>query len=253
MFNGVVMDKNKKHHHSDEPRHGRSHEEENANREEFVSDTAAGDGAGSEGQAFGERPEEKDSGADTDSEVKKLTEELETLRDLMQRRQADFENYKKRQLKLQHDQKRLAIKDMALDILNINDDLLRAIEASQQVCREGSSEDTHGSFREGVNMISRRIEEALVKYGIVEIDAINLPFDPNFHEAVEIEMSPDVETDTVTKVYQKGFKIDDFVLRNARVKVARAVKSADRGNGTAGNGSDEPEEPVSEKAGDNGI
>ena len=56
------------------------------------------------------------------------------------------------------------------------------------------------------------------------MEAEGKKFDPNFHEAVEIEMSDDVDFDTVTKVYQKGFRIDDLVVRSARVKVAKPRK-----------------------------
>ena len=73
-------------------------------------------------------------------------------------------------------------------------------------------------------MISKRIEETLGKYGIKEIDSIDLEFDPNVHEAVEIEMSTDVDHDTVTKVYQKGFSLEEVVLRSSKVRVSKPIK-----------------------------
>ena len=84
-------------------------------------------------------------------------------------------------------------------------------------------------------MISNRIEETMKKYGVVEIEALDSEFDPNFHEAVDIEMSGDVDRDTVTKVYQKGFRIDDLVVRSARVRVA---KPAQEGGPSPANESD---------------
>ena len=215
------MDKHKKNNHHDESKQAQ------AASGEQKSDAPVNGKAAEVKDAIDAAPDEACTAAadlKKEDELKKLTEELDTLKDLMQRRQADFENYKKRQMKIQQEQKKLAIKDFALDIIEINDDLLRAIEVSGAMEKGESLEASHRSFVDGVNMISRRIEDALAKYGIVEIDSLNLPFDPNFNEAVEIEMSADYPVDTVTKVHQKGFRIDDIVLRSARVKVAKAGK-----------------------------
>lgn len=155
-----------------------------------------------------------------DEEIGKLKKEIEDQKDQMLRRQADFENYKKRSLKQQEDFKKLAIKDFACDIININDDLIRAIEASESM-ENKDAEESHSSFVQGVKMISSRIIETLRDYGIEEIDAHEQPFDPMYHEAIEMEDSEHHETDTVTKVHQKGFKLDDLVIRSAKVKVAK--------------------------------
>jgi molecular chaperone GrpE len=159
-------------------------------------------------------------------ENQKLVSDMENLKDVMLRRQADFENYKKRMAKQQGESRKMAIRDFSHDIMDINDDLLRAIEASESMTNTCSSEESHRSFVEGVSMISRRIEEAMNKYGVMEIEALNQEFDPNFHEAVEIDMSGVVNKDTVTKVYQKGFRIDDLVVRSAKVRVTKSQKGA---------------------------
>ena len=166
----------------------------------------------------------KNTISEKNEEIIKLTKDIETLKDIMMRRQADFENYKKRTSKSHEDFKKFAIKDFALDIIHINDDLLRAIEASESSMNDQSFEESHRSFVEGVTMVSNRIEETLGKYGIQEIDSIDQEFDPNFHEAVEIEMSPDVNHDMVTKVYQKGFSLEEVVLRSSKVKVTKPLK-----------------------------
>lgn len=163
-----------------------------------------------------------------EDEVIKLTKENETLKDLLQRRQADFENYKKRAVRLQEEYRKTAIKEFARDIIDINDDLIRAIDAAGNLADSGT-EEARRSFSEGVNIISRRIEETLGNYGIVEIESDGKAFDPNFHEAIEIEETDSgMENDTVTKVHQKGFRLEDQVIRTAKVKVAKAVKK----NGT---------------------
>jgi molecular chaperone GrpE len=158
----------------------------------------------------------------SDEEIIKLNKEIETLKDVLQRRQADFENYKKRNTKLQEEFKKLAVKDLAFDIINVNDDLIRAMEASENMSNKNDQE-TKASFIEGVQLISKRIEEILKKYGIEEIEAENMPFDPAYHEALEIENSNQHEEDTVTKVYQKGFKLENYIIRSSKVRVSKPV------------------------------
>ncbi len=168
----------------------------------------------------------KDELKQRSEEIEKKKEEIEALKDILKRRQADFENYKKRVVKSQDEYRKFAIKDMAVDIININDDMLRAIEAAVAVCSE--KETSQNAFIEGITMISRRIEEMLQKFGVVEIECLNREFDPNLNEAVETEESDDVDKDTVTRVYQKGFRLDEYVVRTAKVKVTRKAR------GTAG-------------------
>jgi len=152
-----------------------------------------------------------------DEQISKLEKDLDSLKDLSQRRQADFENYKKRTIKLQEDLKKMAIKDFALEIIMINDDLLRAIDSAE----ENTNEDSYNSFVEGISMISKRIETTLENFSILEIEALGEEFNPNFHEAIEIEESEEIESEMVTKVHQKGFKIDDLAIRSSKVKVTK--------------------------------
>lgn len=166
--------------------------------------------------------------SDQEGEIIRLTKEIDTLKDLLQRRQADFENFRKRTVKLQEDYKKLAIKDFACDIINVNDDIIRAIEVSENLSGQESPE-TKDSFIEGVKLVSKRIEEILNKYGIEEIEAESKPFNPNYHEALEIESSDAYGEDTVTKVYQKGFKLDEYVVRSAKVRVSKPVPKKSEG------------------------
>jgi molecular chaperone GrpE len=146
------------------------------------------------------------------------------------RRQAEFDNYRKRMIKQQEDNKRFAIRDMALDIISVNDDLLRAISACSSMSASGDSgSEALDSLIKGVTMISESLEGVLKKYGAVEIDALDREFDPNFHEAIEIESSDKVDRDMVTKVHQKGFRIDDLVIRSTKVKVSKPARKEEIG------------------------
>lgn len=172
-----------------------------------------------------------------DDEIQKLNREIDSIKDLIQRRQADFDNYKKRNQKQLEQNKKYAVKEFAVEIIAIDDDLLRAIESSASIKEGETLENSHDSFVHGVTLISKRIQDLLNKFGIVEIDAMGKPFDPNFHECVEIEMSGDFQSDTVTKVHQKGFTIDDMVIRTSKVKVTKPSKQEDEK--VKGNSADE--------------
>lgn len=195
----------------------------------------------------GEKPDSENTGQDDgqinnksskenidyEAEIERKNKEIQSLTETMKRRQADFENYKKRMIKSQEDFRKLANKDFALDVIQINDDLLRALEAAC-VIKEGQTvKETCAAFSEGFMMISRRIEDVLKKYGIEEINSLGNEFDPNFNEAVEIEESGDVEKDTVTRIHQKGFRLEDYVVRCAKVKVTKSLRTGNNcKNGT---------------------
>ncbi len=221
---------------------GRNHEAEKVSQEEAVAVNAAAQESDALSQASSAR--EGDSAAlqkqltEAKDELEKKLKELAELKDLMQRRQADFENYKKRVIKNQEETRKLAIKDVALDIISINDDLLRAIDASSSVKEGESLEHAHASFVDGVKMISKNIEETLRKYGVEEIDHLGRPFDPQYNEAVEIVTSDAVKEETVTKIYQKGYSLGELVIRSARVQVTKPVqiKEVDENTEMAENG-----------------
>lgn len=172
--------------------------------------------------------------AEARDNLEKKSIELEELKDLMKRRQADFENYKKRVIKNQEETRKLAIKDVALDIISINDDLLRAIDASSSMKEGESLEHAHASFVDGVKMISKTIEETLRKYGVEEMDHLGKPFDPQYNEAVEIVTSDSVKEEIVTKIYQKGFALGELVIRSARVQVSKPAQTKEAGENGAG-------------------
>ena len=164
----------------------------------------------------------KDEITKKDEEIESLKKELAETKDTMIRRHAEFDNFKKRNIKLQEDKKRLAVKSMGLEIISINDNLHRALEAST-IVEEQDCMQSHKSFVDGVSMISGTINKILENSGITEIDALNKEFDPNLHEAVSIVESDEVEKELVTTVYQKGYVLGDLVVRSAKVIVSKPV------------------------------
>ena len=98
-----------------------------------------------------------------------------------------------------------------------DDDATLASIRKSDAPKTGSFE-VHGNTK--VGNVEKQFLEALGKLGLEEIPAENAPFDPNLHHAVMREDADGVEPDTVTAVFQKGYKIGDRVLRPAMVKVA---------------------------------
>jgi len=140
-----------------------------------------------------------------------LEKEVSALEERLLRRQADFENYKRRQEREQDELRRNAAASAVAGLLPALDNLDRAIEAvSQEV-----SED----HRKGLLLVQGQILEALGKLGLEEIDAMGKTFDPALHEAVAMAHVADVPSMTVTAVLGKGYLMGGKLLRAARVQV----------------------------------
>lgn len=147
---------------------------------------------------------------------KKLMDKEEEVKDYfnrLQRLQADFVNYKKRVEKEKSDIYQYANEKLAEDLLSIIDNLERAVSAASQ-------EDKGNNLFQGIQLVLKQMNDTLARHGIEEIEALNQPFDMNFHHAVAQEEA-DTEAEIVTEVFQKGYKINNKVLRPAMVKVAK--------------------------------
>jgi molecular chaperone GrpE len=162
------------------------------------------------------------------SEVEALRYELEQVQDLLRRKQAEFDNYRKRIDREQKEFVAYAAAELVLDILPVLDNLERALESS-----EGSSPD---QIREGVEIIYRQFHEKLKKAGLREVDALGEDFDPHVHEAVARVDSADHREGEVLEVLQKGYFLRDRLLRPAMVKVGHnpALGDSDEESESAG-------------------
>ena len=141
-----------------------------------------------------------------------ISEKYQDLNDKYVRLQADFINYKRRKSNERAQALSMGVEKMASGLLNIVDNFERALSLEKE---------TAGGFYEGVEMIYTQLIDYLKQNGVVEIDALNQKFDPNFHHAVMVEERDDVESGIVTEVFQKGYMIDDRVLRPSMVKVSK--------------------------------
>ena len=150
-------------------------------------------------------------------EERLLTEQEESgrLREALLRKTADFENLKRRTEREKSEFFRFALVDVFSELLDVLDNFERAL-------RHLANGDaaTGSDVHLGIEMISRQLGEVLRRNGLEEVAALGLSFDPNVHEAVVREETRDAEPGTILEVLQKGYLLNDRLLRPAKVKVA---------------------------------
>jgi molecular chaperone GrpE len=152
------------------------------------------------------------------AELKRLQTALAEAQDAALRRQADFENYRKRVERERTDTYNRVVADAARKLLPVMDNLTRALDAERSVESSESAEFRH--FLHGVQLISKQLSEVLESFGVQPIPAVGERFDPHIHEAVVTEPSDEHEPDTVVEELARGYRIGDRLLRPAMVKVA---------------------------------
>ena len=164
--------------------------------------------------------EEKEASAEAaalepraDDEIKKLRDERDSLFDRLARLQAEFDNYRKRAAKENADFRDYAVADAAKALLPAIDNLALALKSAS-----GSPDD----FRKGVELIQRQLQDTLQKLNVQEIRAKGQPFDPRFHEAIEVVESDKVPDHHVLEELQPGYRMKDRLLRPAMVIVAKS-------------------------------
>lgn len=175
-----------------------------------------GDGTGAEageakvrvpsGRARKTSPEAQGEAA----EIGRLETLLAAERERALRLRADFDNYRKRTERERADIERYALAETLRDLLPVVDNLERALSAQSEA----------GDLRKGMEMILRQFHEILKRYGLSPIPALGERFDPAVHEAVFHEESDSVTTPTVAMELQRGYRLNDRLLRPSLVKVA---------------------------------
>ncbi|MDO8489337.1 MAG: nucleotide exchange factor GrpE [Candidatus Omnitrophota bacterium] len=135
--------------------------------------------------------------------------------DKMLRNQADLENTRKRIDREKQEFVKFANEGLLLDLLNVLDDLERSVNLA-----ETSKEDLP-AFLKGVEMILAHLYEMLKEHGVKPIEAEGKKFDPNFHEALMQVENKDVPEHTVVEELQKGYLLNDRIIRTAKVKVSK--------------------------------
>jgi molecular chaperone GrpE len=154
----------------------------------------------------------------TRSELKRIEAENAELKNQLARRQADFENYRKRVERERTDTYNRVAADVATKLLPVSDNLKRALDAEASV--EAAESDEFRHFLSGVDLIWKQLNGVLDALGVKPIPSVGEPFDPHVHEAVTTEATDEYEPDTVIQEIVAGYRLGDKLIRPALVKVA---------------------------------
>jgi len=156
-----------------------------------------------------------------DKEIEELKKKLEEKEkeakenyDRLLRTAADFENYKKRAAREKEDWTKFANEDLIRVILPFIDNLERAVNHAQKIV------DT-GVLVEGVQLTLQQLLQALNKFGLSSFESIGKPFDPAMHEAMLVVETDKHEPNQVVEEFQKGYLLNDRLLRPATVSVSK--------------------------------
>jgi len=155
----------------------------------------------------------------------RLQAEKDELMQTLVRRQADFENYRKRIERERQDDRRHGIGRLIEDLLPVLDAFERALKAHDDPAYE--------EYRKGLELIYRQLWETLARHGLERIAAGGKPFDPHYHQAIERVESADYPEGTVLEVLQDGFLFHGRVVRPSMVRVSYRAGHSDGGKSTA--------------------
>jgi molecular chaperone GrpE len=143
-----------------------------------------------------------------------LQRERDDYQDRWLRKTAEFENYRKRVERERREQADQSVIDLLLDVLLVVDDFDLALTVN--------SDESAAAYRKGVELIHAKLQDVLRKYGVRPIEALGTDFDPNVHQAVLHEVSPEHREGEVIGELRRGYTIGDRLLRPAMVRVAKS-------------------------------
>ncbi|KLI55802.1 nucleotide exchange factor GrpE [Brachyspira hyodysenteriae] len=152
--------------------------------------------------------------------LKKRIEELENesadMKNKYMYAMAEAENIRKRTAKEKADSIKRANKGLLLSLLTFMDNFERALKAGEQDSNVQGSE-----YYKGIELIHKQFIDFMYDNGVSEIESLGEEFDPNVHEALTMIEVPDIDKEKVVEVYAKGYKLNDELLRTAKVVVGK--------------------------------
>ena len=152
--------------------------------------------------------------ATLEEENKNLNEEVAKLNDSLIRKQADFENYRKRSTEDRQKDRKYALQDFLEEAIEVLDVFDAAVNNE-------TDDEKLKKYLSGFQMINNRLKNVLENNGVTLIDCLNKPFDPSLETALETVEQEGVEKGMVVEVVMRGYKYKDRVLRPAMVKVSK--------------------------------
>jgi len=162
-----------------------------------------------------------------DAALTEAREAAEKARDQALRAAAEAENVRRRAQRDVENAHKFALERFAADLLPVIDSLERAVETAHSEAAAANP----AAIAEGVGLSLKLFLDTLGKSGIVRVDPLGQPFDPNLHQAVTVVESTSAEPGSVVQVLQPGFTLHGRVVRPAMVMVAKAKPQAPAGEG----------------------
>jgi molecular chaperone GrpE len=159
-------------------------------------------------------PPANDTAADTQAAVTDVERQRDEYKDLLLRKTAEFENYRKRTDRERATLSETAAASVIEELLPLVDDLERALNADPGA--EGTD-----AYRRGVELIHRQLMEILRKRGVKPIEAVGADFDPYYHQAVVHELAEGRRDGEIIEEFRRGYTLGDRLLRPSMVKVAK--------------------------------
>ncbi|GEM_PF-461137 len=156
--------------------------------------------------------------AELENSLEEANKDRDDYKDRFIRNLAEMDNYRKRVKKEKEEFQKYILADFLVDLLQVYDNLERALKAKCSPLHSISNDEK--SIISGVEMILKQFSDLLKKYNVVEVEAMDKPFDPLVHNALSKTENPDVIEPTVVEVYQKGFLYNGKLLKPSLVKVA---------------------------------
>ena len=190
--------------------------EEKGLKEESPKESAESSGKVDQAVAHGKKepPVEKMTKAELLKKFKEVQESAEKNFDLYVRSQAELDNMKKRFQKEKEDLIKFSNESLIKQLLTIIDNLESATEHSQ-------NQNSFSSLAEGVKLTLKGLTDTLEKAGLEAVNAVGKPFDPNFHSAVSAQEDDSVDNGTVLQELQKGYTLNQRLIRPAMVIVSK--------------------------------
>jgi len=152
-----------------------------------------------------------------DEEMDRLRGDVADANNRLLMAQADLENFRKRMRRDVEDQIRFAAIPVVTDLLQVRDNLVRAIEAAASLDKNETSTD---GLRDGVKMLIKQFDDNLAKHGITAISSVGETFDPNFHQAITQMPSADIAVGIISHEAVTGFLLHGRVIRPSQVIVS---------------------------------
>lgn len=165
----------------------------------------------------------KETEAKVEDAFSKMQEELSLIHDRYLRLAAEFENFKKRSEREKLTAIRFANENLLLELLPVLDHLEHAIAAATT----HSAQNANGALNNvvtGVQMVVKQFRDTLSKSGLKDFASVGTPFNPNLHEALAERESPEHEDGIVVEEFQKGYMLNERLIRPARVVVSKKGK-----------------------------